>query len=590
MPDDPARRTALLRGAALAFALFCAVAAAALMAQSAAEDGWQIWDGVRVGLILVTTAWLAWGAVQAFVGVPPRRAALPRPLAGPGHAPTVMLVPICNEDADAVMARIAAMDASMRAAGLNVHIAVLSDTRDGPALLREQAAFARLHADTGGGGRLFYRNRTDNRGRKAGNIEDFVRRHGGAYEFAVILDADSLIEGETVSALIARMEAEPDLGLLQTLPMIVGARSLFGRAMQFAARFHSPVFARGLARLQGRAGPFWGHNAIVRVRALAECCALPELTGPPPFGGTILSHDYVEAALLARGGWRVAVDETLPGSFEEGPDTLLAHAKRDRRWCQGNLQHTRLLGAPGLLGWSRFVFAQGILSYLVSILWGAFLVASVVATVTAPPPNYFPEPYQLFPAFPNDRTLEIIALAIGIGGLLLLPKAAILAEAIGTGRARGFGGRARAARSVLAEIALSSLIAPVLLMYQSRAVLEVLMGRDGGWPANQRGEGRISLAEGWRAGRWITLFGMLGLTAVLWIASNLVIWLLPVALPMIAAPLILAWTSRPAPQGIFTVPDDLATAPVVQAFRAELARRADQGDGRPGGEAEGVAA
>lgn len=578
MAEGAARRTAVLRVASIAFALLCAIAAAALMAQSSAEDRWQVWDGVRVALIFVTTAWLAWGAVQAFVGVPPRK---PReePRAVAGHAPTVMLVPICNEDADAVMARIAAMDASMRTAGLDVHVAVLSDTRDAAALAREQRAFARLYAARGGAGRIFYRNRTDNRGRKAGNIEDFVRRHGAAYEFAVILDADSLMEGDTVSALIARMQAEPDLGLLQTLPVIVGARSVFGRAMQFAARFHSPVFARGLARLQGRTGPFWGHNAIVRVRALAECCALPELTGPPPFGGTILSHDYVEAALLARGGWRVAVDETLGGSFEEGPDTLLAHAKRDRRWCQGNLQHTRLLNAPGLLGWSRFVFAQGIVSYLVSILWGAFLVASVVATVAAPAPDYFPDPYQLFPAFPDDRTREIIALAIGIGGLLLLPKVAILAEAIGTGRAAGFGGGARAAGSVLAEVALSSLIAPVLLMYQSRAVLEVISGRDGGWPANQRGEGRIDLVQGLRAGAWIAVFGVLVLAVVAWLAPALTIWLLPVALPMAAAPLILSWTSRPAPGGLFAVPDDAVTAPVVRAFHAELAQYGDRADG-----------
>ena len=121
----------------------------------------------------------------------------------------------------------------------------------------------------------------------------------------MILDADSLMEGETIIEMIRRIEAAPKLALLQTLPRVVGATTRFGRAMQFAAGFHSPIFARGLAATQGRTGPFWGHNAIVRIRAWAESCGLPELPGRAPFGGHIMSHDYVEAALLARAGWLV---------------------------------------------------------------------------------------------------------------------------------------------------------------------------------------------------------------------------------------------------------------------------------------------
>jgi membrane glycosyltransferase len=571
MPDTR-RGTFIARSVALGFSAACAAAAAFMLAQAAFVDGFGLWDGIRVGLILFTTAWLAWGAAQALIGLPAhRRATLTPPLELP-HSPTVVLVPICNEDPVSAFARVAAMDRSMRSAGLSADIAILSDTRDDSRLARERGAFSMLLQATDGAGRIFYRNRTDNRGRKAGNIEDFVRKSGAAYDFAVILDADSLMEGETIAALIARMEAEPDLGLLQTLPKIVGASSLFGRAMQFAASFHSPVFARGLSRLQGRTGPFWGHNAIVRMRALAECCGLPELEGPPPFGGTILSHDYVEAALLARGGWRVAVDDRLGGSFEEGPENLISYARRDRRWCQGNLQHMRLVDAPGLHGWSRFVFVQGIVSYLVSILWGAFLVASIVATVTAPPPDYFPEPYQLFPVFPDDRTREIVALAIGIGGLLLVPKFAVWGEAVATRRAAGFGGGLRALASVFFEILLTSIIAPLMLMYQSKAVIEVLSGRDGGWPANQRGEGRLSLGDGWRAGQWISIWGAGLLAATAWFAPDLLLWLSPVGVPMLVAPLLIAWTSRPVGTALFTVPEELRTSPVVAAYHAQLGR------------------
>jgi membrane glycosyltransferase len=175
----------------------------------------------------------------------------------------------------------------------------------------------------------------------------------------VILDADSLMEGATILEMIRRIEAEPRLGLLQTLPRVVRARSRFGRAMQFAAGFHSPVFARGLAAMQGRTGPFWGHNAIVRLRAWAESCGLPELPGRAPFGGHILSHDYVEAALLARAGWTVRLDPDLGGSYEEGPENIIDHAKRDRRWCQGNLQHLRIVFAQGLTLPSRLASGDG---------------------------------------------------------------------------------------------------------------------------------------------------------------------------------------------------------------------------------------
>src|SRR5690606_25094182 len=172
------------------------------------------------------------------------------------------------------------------------------------------------------------RRREQNVGKKAGNIADFIRTSGARYEFLVILDADSLMAGQTILTMTLRMKAAPRLGLLQTLPRIIAARSWFGRAVQFAASYYSPAFARGVAGTQGREGPFWGHNAAVRTRAFAESCGLPALSGKPPFGGHILSHDYVEAALLARAGWIVRLDPDLEGSFEEGPENIVDYAKR----------------------------------------------------------------------------------------------------------------------------------------------------------------------------------------------------------------------------------------------------------------------
>ncbi|MFC2968609.1 glucans biosynthesis glucosyltransferase MdoH [Acidimangrovimonas pyrenivorans] len=573
LPADGATRRA--RGLALAFAAAAGLGACVLILLASDTDGVDAVDLLRAALILVTTLWLAWGAAQALLGLAGGRSPAPSPPPGPEWHPgsrTAVLVPICNEDPVATFARIAAMDASLAAEGLTGHVgfAVLSDSRDEAIATRERYWFARLLAERDGHGRMFYRRRASNEGRKAGNIEDFIRHSGAAYDFAVILDADSLMEGATIAEMIRRMEAEPRLGLLQTLPQITGARSLFGRAMQFSAAFHAPVFARGLARMQGPTGPFWGHNAIVRIRAFAESCGLPELSGPPPFGGCVLSHDYVEAALLARAGWTVRLDDDLGGSYEEGPENLIAFARRDRRWCQGNLQHIRLLAAPGLRGWSCFVFLQGILSYLAAPLWGAFLVVSVLAVLTPHRPNYFPLPHQLFPVFPDDRTTEIVGLAIGVVGLLLLPKLLIWLKAAWDGRAAGFGGGVRALASCLAELLFSALTAPVMLMFQSRAVAQVVAGHDGGWPANQRGEGRLSWSEAWAAGGWITLTGAGGLAALYVFLPGLVVWLTPVFAPMLLAVPIIALGSRPLAPPLFATPVETAPSPVIHASAATL--------------------
>lgn len=561
----------MARTSAISFAVVAAVAACLLVVDADRQDGFQIWDVFRAGLIFLTTCWLAWGAALGLIGLSPRhqtRAQQPTDLTAKSLSATVVLVPICNEDPIATFARIAAMDHSIRAAGLGLDIVILSDTRAEDKQATEHAAFRMLIAETHGSDHIYYRNRKDNRGRKAGNVEDFIVKSGGAYKYAVTLDADSLMSGAALHTMILRMDADPKLGLLQTLPQITGASSFFARAMQFAAAFHGPIFTKGLERMQGAVGPYWGHNAIIRIDAFAQSCRLPELAGKAPFGGHILSHDYVEAALLARNGWRVIADHSIDGSYEEGPENVLAYAKRDRRWCQGNLQHMRLLFAPGLANWSRLVFVQGISAYLVSLFWAVFLVSTVSGTIFAPEPDYFPEPNQLFPVFPSDRSREIFALALGIIGLLILPKIAILVNAAMTTRTRNFGGTARALSSVLFEILLTSLLAPVMLAYQTRAVLQVLLRQDGGWPANARGEGPLTVAEAARSSLWIVTIGALSLLAIWYLAPNLMIWLLPVTLPMIAAPFLISWSSQPVAAHHFTVPEDMNMPPVVSAFHA----------------------
>jgi membrane glycosyltransferase len=571
----PGARVVAIRAAALAGSLAAAGGAFLLFLGFGMADGLDALDLLRAVLILLTTWWLAWGAAQAVAGLLARPARVPRH-DGPLTTRTVILIPVYNEDPAATFSRIAAMQASLDASGEEQRFAfaVLSDTRDETVAAAERATFARLLAETGAADRLFYRRRARNTGKKAGNIEDFLRASGAAWDFALILDADSLMEGATILRMVRRMEAAPRLGLLQTLPQVVRARSRFGRVMQFAAALYSPTFARGQAAMQGQAGPFWGHNALVRIAAFAGACGLPDLPGRAPWGGPVLSHDYVEAAMLARAGWQVRLDPDLGGSYEEGPETVIDHAKRDRRWAQGNLQHLGVIGAAGLTPWHRFTLFQGIFAYLAPLFWIAFLAASILAAVTARPRADYFQPHNPVPVFPIDETWKAVALAMAVTALLFLPKLLVAAQTALRGRAAGFGGARALLRSTLAEMALACLLAPVLLMFQARSVVQVLVGRDAGWPAQNRDGGALSLAEALAATRWIVGWAGLGLAATLVWAPALAPWLAPVLGPMLAAPWLVAWLSQPDDGALMATPAETAPSPVLRA----QARRQTRGE------------
>ena len=559
--------------------LLLAAVAMFLFTDVVLSDGVDWLDYVRITLLSLSTLWLSWGAMLAVNGLFSQPTSQ-RPRAEPkAEHRTAILVPIYNENPTATFSRVAAMFNALKRLGVDrFDFAILSDTRDAGIAEAEERWFIRLVDEVKGEGRIFYRRREQNTGKKAGNVADFVRSSGALYEFMLILDADSLLEASTILEMERRIAGDPQLGLLQTLPKIIHAKSWFGRAIQFSASYFSPVFAGGLASLQGKEGPFWGHNAIVRTRAFALCCGLPELPGKPPFGGHILSHDYVEAALLARGGWTVRVDPDIEGSYEEGPENLIDYAKRDRRWCQGNLQHAFVLGAPGLKLWSRFVFVQGIMAYLASPIWLIFLAASIAAPVVAPPPDYFPEPYLLSPVFPHVEAAKAFALLTGVFGLLVMPKLLIVLRGAITGDNRQFGGFTRAFTSTVVEVLWSSLIAPLMLMYQSRSVMQVMLGADGGWPASDRDDGRITLRGAWRASWWIVLTGLAALSASYTWAPDVLLWLLPIAFPMVLAPVLISASSQPqggrkaAAAGLFLTPSERDPGPAILERDAILKR------------------
>src|SRR5690606_28111819 len=247
----------------------------------------------------------------------------------------------------------------------------------------EEAAFLTLRDRTDGHDRIFYRRRAKNTERKAGNIADWVRRFGAAYETMIILDADSVMSADTLVRMSAAIERNPDVGLIQTLPVIVNGSTLFARLQQFAGRVYGPLIAHGIAWWHGSESNYWGHNAAIRTRAFAEQAGLPELRGRKPFGGHILSHDFVEAALMRRGGWAIHMVPGLKGSYEESPPSLTEVAARDRRWCQGNLQHAAVLPARGLHWISRLHMLQGIGSYITAPMWLGFLLVGMAIALQA---------------------------------------------------------------------------------------------------------------------------------------------------------------------------------------------------------------
>lgn len=459
--------------------------------------------------------------------------------------PVAVLVPVYNEDVTRVFAGLQAMRQDLVAAGLGgvFHIHVLSDSTRPAAWLSEVEAWRGLaDATEDGAGQppVYYRRRLRNHARKSGNIADFIRRHGGLYDYMVVLDADSLLTASALARLVARMEATPDAGLIQAPPRLVRGDTLFARVLQFAGAVYGPLSAAGIAFWAGGEGNYWGHNAIIRVRAFAEHCGLPDLPGKAPLGGEILSHDFVEAAMLRRAGWRVLIADDIDDTYEEPPPTVADFATRDRRWCQGNLQHGRLLTARGLHWVSRLHFSIGVMSYVSSALWLVFLVLSAMQawTLARTPVTYFAEgkPFPQWPIDVQGAALSLLAVALG---LLLVPKLFGLALLLRDGpRRRAQGGALRLMAGVLIETVYTALLAPIMMLLHTLAVGATLLGKGVGWTPQNRTAAESGLAQ--VVERWLP-FSVIGIaaTAGAYTASpTLALWLAPVEAGLVLAPVV----------------------------------------------------
>ncbi|MGI3902900.1 MAG: glucans biosynthesis glucosyltransferase MdoH [Janthinobacterium lividum] len=512
---------------------------------------------ILVALFVANFSWIALAFASAVVGFvwlmlfAPKAPPMPSALSGK----TAVVMPIYNEAPSRIFGALQAICEDIAATGLGAHFDYffLSDTTDPDVWVAEERALVALRDRLRGKAEVYYRHRAKNTNRKAGNIADFVTRWGGAYPQMVVLDADSLMTAHSVVNLAAAMEADPDAGIIQTLPLIINRNTLFARLQQFAARIHGPVIAAGLSVWMGRDGNYWGHNAIIRTQAFADHCGLPHLSGKPPLGGHILSHDFVEAALIRRAGWAVYMLPVLGGSFEESPPSLIDLAARDRRWCQGNLQHARVMWARGLHLASRQHFATGIMGYVASPLWMAQLLVGIVLVLqsTYIRPEYFTQDFSLFPAWPRfdaQRALDLFGVTMAV---LLAPKLFGLLIALGQPETRrGSGGAIGLILSTLVEIVMSSLLAPIMMLIQSGSVMQILLGRDTGWNPQRRDDGSIPISDIVRRHRSHMILGFITLVAGVLISPSLVAWMSPTIAGLILA-IPLSWASGQRSIGLF---------------------------------------
>jgi membrane glycosyltransferase len=502
----------------------------------------------------------------------------------PPLASTAIVMPVFNEDVSRVFEGLRVIFRSVQETRKLEHFDffILSDSNQPNQWIQEEVAWTELCKQVGGFGKIFYRKRRQSINKKAGNVADFLRRWGRRYRYMVVLDADSIMTGRALVQLVAMMEKNPNVGIIQTAPRIVNGETLYTRIQAFANRLYSPLFLAGLNYWQQHDGNYWGHNAIIRVQPFIDHCALPELPGREPFGGRILSHDFVEAALMRRAGWAVWLAHDVEGSYEEGPPTLVDSAKRDRRWCQGNLQHAWLLTARGFRRANRFHLFMGIMAYVSSPLWLLFLFLSTVhvfGQVIGSTGELRPEDYTSLFGY-SIEVPEAFTLFVFTMLLLFLPKViSVLVTARDRGLAGEYGGRGRLALSALLETVTSALLAPINMMFNSKFVLFILLGQGVSWVTQRRGADDDGLD--WREA--IITHGPQTLFGIIWGVSSFILlppffwWLSPVIAGLVLSiPLSIliskgSFGRRARQMGLFLTPEETHPSYELKRLQQNLA-------------------
>ena len=545
-----------------------------------AQDGVMVVEAVVLALVGLTFVWLAFSVNTACLGLirvafdPPRRR---QTAVKSGPMTIALLIPVYNETTWDVFGNASAMLRELAATPDRNRYAlfILSDTQDARIAAEEERAFAVLQSEHAQGA-VYYRRRRDNTDQKIGNISDWIENWGAIYDAMVILDADSLMSGAAIRQLAEALAADPNAGLIQSSPSLIGARTLFGRVQQFSSSVYGWLIAEGLASWSQQEGNYWGHNAIIRTRAFAESARLPHLKNWRGDERMILSHDFVEAGMLRRAGWSVRFLPRVGGSFEESPQTLIDHILRDHRWCHGNMQHLRLLTARGFHMISRIHLLQGALAFLMSPIWLAVVVLwSFVGKTGTAPATYFSPANPLMPFWPEQQSDIAWIYMLFVYGMLLFPKlaGAILFGLRGSTQ-KAYGSKAMYVGSFCVELLLSVLYAPIIMVQHTKATFRALSGRRMQWITQRRGEG----SYGWGATlrfHWLeTLLGVLLMTGIL--AGSVSVLILPIAVSLVTAVFLSKLSSVPVadkgPRVLrLDTPHTLREPRIVAAARSERA-------------------
>ena len=542
--------------------------------------GWTAADVVIFAAFLFGAPWTVLGFWNAVIGLWLLHGArngleqvAPFTAAGEADTPvairTAILMTLRNEDPARAFLRLRVIKRSLDATGEGrwFDYFVLSDSNDPVVAAAEERLAADWAAEIGDATRVTYRRRTDNAGFKAGNVRDFCERWGDAYEVMLPLDADSVMSGEAIVKLTRMMQAHPKLGILQSLVVGMPSRSAFARIFQFGMRHGMRPYTMGSAWWIGECGPFWGHNACVRIAPFRDECHLPVLPGGPPLGGAVMSHDQVEATLMRRAGYEVRVLPVEMGSWEENPPTMLEFAKRDLRWCLGNLQYLKLLDIPGLKAMSRFQLVWAILMFVGLPAW-TLMIALLPLKVL------------------EDR--DIAGYPAGLAAFLyvlffsmyLSPKLAGFADILlSKGGTRRYGGTARFVASALIEVVFAFLQGAVSTFRTTLFMIGLVFGRSRiGWNGQSRDAHALSFATAF-AGLWPHLvFGLYIFGALLWLSPTVLIWSLPLtagyvlAIPfamVTALPALGGWFAR---AGLCGIPEDFDPPAELVAIQADQRR------------------
>lgn len=543
---------------------------------------------LMVLLFVLTFGWIAlffWSSLFGFFELM-RKAKVPGirwvPAETPLTSKTAVLMPVYNEQPTSVMANLLAMaqDLAKTRQGKAFDFFILSDTTNPKFWVAEEKMWLEAQKLLPPEIKLYYRRRAKNVARKSGNIEDFCNRWGAEYDYMIVLDADSLLAGKTMVKMVQLMQANEHTGIIQAPPQCINKKSWFARMQQFAGKVYGPIVSAGLAYWQVGDSNYWGHNAIIRVKAFMQCCGLPVLKGRKPFGGHILSHDFVEAALISRGGWSAWLLPELKGSYEECPPTMIDFAIRDRRWCQGNMQHMKVLISKGLHPVSRVHFIIGIMSYLSSPLWLSFLLVGLAIALGREffPPVYFSETRSLFPDWPIFDKVGTISLFVISMVMLVLPKFMGLIVYYRQEKRASKG----ALKSTLLEIVCSALTAPIMMMFQSKFVWDIFAGKDSGWNTQNRDDAATSFKTAFSRHIWHTILGIVTTLVVWFYAHELFWWMLPITLGLMLSIPISMLTSQESVgkwflrHGWFVIPEEVREPKLVADARRFLIKLSSQ--------------